>query len=214
MRLTLSLLALALVTAPAMAQQHADHDKPVQGGGNLPAGYLARTDNGGPLTNLKFEAMAPGHHITTGPAVIIYREADRADGAFHAVSKMHVFPGGGHAEAFGLFIGGQNLQAANQSYTYFLIRGDGQFTIKRRNGTEVSTLVNWTASDAITRAKPDGSVPNELSVEVGRDSVAFMVNGKTVHTVPASQVDTRGVVGFRVNHNLNLHVESLGVHAR
>ena len=41
-----------------------------------------------------------------------------------------------------------------------------------------------------------------------------MVNGKTVHTVPASQVDTRGVVGFRVNHNLNLHVESLGVHAR
>ena len=71
MRLTLSLLALALVTAPAMAQQHADHDKPVQGGGNRPAGYLARTDNGGPLTNLKFEAMAPGHHITTGPAVIV-----------------------------------------------------------------------------------------------------------------------------------------------
>ena len=214
MRLTLSLMALALMTAPAIAQQHADHDKPVQGGGNLPAGYQARTDNGGPLTNLKFEAMAPGHHITTGPAAIIYRDADRADGAFHAVTKMHVFPASGHAEAFGIFIGGQNLQAANQSYTYFLIRGDGQYTIKRRNGTNVSSLVDWTANDAIAKAKADGSVPNELSVEVGRDSVTFMVNGKKVHTVPAAQVDTRGVVGLRVNHNLNLHVETLGVHPR
>ena len=86
MRHTLSLMALALVSAPALAQQHADHDKPVQGGGALPAGFLARADNGRPLTNLKFEAMAPGHHITTGPAVIIYRDADRSDGAFHAVT--------------------------------------------------------------------------------------------------------------------------------
>ena len=148
MRLTLSLVALALVTAPAMAQQHADHDKPVQGGGSLPAGFTARTDNGRPLTNLKFEAMAPGHHITTGPAVIIYRDADRADGPFHAVTKIHVFPASGHHEAFGIFLGGQNLQADNQSYTYFLIRGDGQYTIKRRNGANVSSLVDWTASDA------------------------------------------------------------------
>ena len=214
MRFTLSLMALALVSAPAMAQQHADHDKPVQGGGTLPAGFLARADNGRPLTNLKFEAMAPGHHITTGPAVIIYRDADRADGAFHAVTKMHVFPSSGHAEAFGIFLGGQNLQAENQAYTYFLIRGDGQYTIKRRNGANVSSLVDWTANDAIAKAKDDGSVPNELSVEVGRDSVAFMVNGKTVTTLPASQVDTRGVVGFRVNHNLNLHVETLAVHPR
>jgi hypothetical protein len=214
MRLTLSLMALALSAAPAIAQQHADHDRAVQGGGTLPAGFLARADNARPLTNLKFEVMAPGHHITTGPAVIIYRDADRADAAFHAVSKMHVFPSSGHAEAFGLFLGGQNLQADNQSYTYFLIRGDGQYTIKRRAGTNVSTLVGWTSSDAITKARADSSVANELSVEVGRDSVAFMVNGKTVSTLPASQVDTKGVVGFRVNHNLNLHVEDLGVHPR
>jgi hypothetical protein len=214
MRLSLSLLALALGTTPALAQQHADHDRPVQGGGALPAGFTARADNGRPLTNLKFEAVAPGHHITTGPAVIIYRDADKADGPFHAVVKMHVFPSSGHAEAFGIFLGGQNLQADNQSYTYFLVRGDGQFTIKKRSGATVNSLVDWTANDAIAKAKAEGSVPNELSVEVGRDSVAFMVNGKTVHTLPASQVDTRGVVGFRVNHNLNLHVETLGVHPR
>jgi hypothetical protein len=214
MRLTLSLMALALVATPAMAQQHADHDKPVQGSGTLPTGWMARTDNGGPLTNLKYEEMTPGWHVTTGPAVILYREADRADGAFHAVSTIHLFPASGHAEAFGLFLGGQNLQAANQAYTYFLVRGDGKFTIKRRNGSNVSSLVDWTDSDAIVKAKAEGSVANELSFEVGRDSVTFMVNGKTVHTLPASQVDTKGVVGLRVNHNLNLHVQSIAVHPR
>jgi hypothetical protein len=213
MRIPLSLLALALAAAPLTAQQ-ADPDKPVQGGGSLPTGWMARSDNARPLTNLKYEVMAPGWHVTTGPAVILYREADRADGAFHAVSKMHVFPAAGHAEGFGIFLGGQNLQAENQAYTYFLVRGDGKYLIKRRNGANLSTIVDWTASDAIIKAKPDSSVANELSVEVGRDSVAFMVNGKTVHSASASQVDTKGIVGFRVNHNLNLHVENLGVHPR
>ena len=214
MRLTLSFLALTLAATPAVSQQHADHDKPVQGGGNLPTGWMARTDNGGPLTNLKFEVMAPGWHLTTGPASILYRDADRADGPAHAVAKLHVFPASGHHEGFGLIMGGQNLAAANVAYTYFLVRGDGKFLIKRRNGANVSTVVDWTGSDAIVKASADSSVANELSVEMGRDSVTFMVNGKAVHTVPASQVDTRGVIGLRVNHNLNLHVATLAVHKR
>jgi hypothetical protein len=214
MRFNLSFLALALVAAPAMAQQHDDHDRAVSGGGMLPPGWTARTDNAGPLTNLKYAVMTPGWHLTTGPAVILYRDADRAEGAVHAVSKIHLFPSSGHAEGFGLFLGGQNLKEANQAYTYFLIRGDGKYLIKRRNGTNVSTLVDWTDSDAINKQKTDGPVANELSFEVGRDSVGFMVNGKTVHTTPVSEADTKGIVGLRVNHNLDLHVETLGVHPR
>jgi hypothetical protein len=214
MRLTLSLLVTALVVAPLAAQQHDDHDRPVQGGGTLPAGWSARTDNGGPLTNLKYEVMSPGWHLTTGPAVILYREADRAAGPVHAVSKIHLFPSSGHAEGFGMLLGGQNLQQDNQAYTYFLIRGDGKYLIKRRNGATVNTIVDWTDTDAINKAKADGPVVNELSFEVGRDSVTFLINGKPVHTAAASSIDTQGVVGLRVNHNLNLHVESLGVHAR
>lgn len=214
MRITFPLLALALAAIPLAAQQHADHDRTVQGGGNLPAGWSARTDNGGPLTNLKYEVMAPGWHLTTGPAAILYREADRADGAVHAVAKLHVFPSSGHHEGFGLILGGQNLAADNVSYTYFLIRGDGKYLIKRRSGATVSTVVDWTDSDAIVKARADSSVANELSFAVGADSVTFMVNGKTVSTLPASQVDTKGIIGLRANHNLNLHVESLGVHPR
>ena len=214
MKLYLPLLALAVAVGPVAAQDHAHTDNAVAGGGGLPAGWSARTDNKGPLTNVKFETMAPGYHLTTGPALILYREADRSEGPVHTVAKLHLFPASGHAEGFGMFIGGQNLKTDNLSYTYFLVRGDGKFLIKQRNGEKVSTLVNWTDSDAIVKANPDGPVVNELSVDARRDSVAFMVNGKTVHTAPASQVDARGVAGLRINHNLNLHIESVGVHPR
>lgn len=213
MRVHLPLMLLTLAAGPVLAQEH-DPDHAVAGGGTLPTGWTARTDGGRPLTNVKFENMAPGWHLTTGPAVILYREADKAEGPVHAVSKIHLFPGAGHAEGFGLFMGGQNLQAENQRYTYFMIRGDGMYMVKRRDGANTSTVVDWTASDAINKAKADGSVENELSFDATRDSVSFLVNGKTVTTLPANQVDSGGIVGLRVNHNLNLHIATLGVHPR
>ncbi|MEP7326665.1 MAG: hypothetical protein ABI836_12005 [Gemmatimonadota bacterium] len=213
MRAHLPLMLLTLAAGPALAQQH-DHDadNAVAGGGTLPAGWMARTDGGRPLTNVKFADMAPGWHLTVGPAVILYRDADKVDGPVHAIAKINEFPSSGHAEGFGLFLGGQNLQADTQSYTYFLIRGDGMYLVKRRTGATTATVVDWTASDAIHKASADGPVANEVSLQSSRDSVAFMVNGTTVATLPASQVDTKGIVGLRVNHNLNLHIENLGVH--
>ena len=213
-RLALTLLSLVATTAVA-AQEHAhDPDQPVQGGGTLPPGWMARTDNNASLSGVKFETMAPGWHITMGPAAILYRENDRATGPVHAIAKIHLFPGSGHAEGFGLFLGGQHLQDSSQAYTYFLIRGDGKFLVKRRTGGTTSTIVEWTDSPAINQAKADGPVANELSFEVTGDSVAFVVNGQRVYAAAAGEVDTKGVIGLRVNHNLSLHVESLGVHPR
>ena len=41
-----------------------------------------------------------------------------------------------HPEGVGLFIGGSNLAAANQKYHLLLVRQDGQFLIKRRDGAQ------------------------------------------------------------------------------
>ena len=211
MKTPIALALLALVASTAAAQ---DQDRAVAGSGHLPTGWLARTDNDASLMAIKFIDMAPGWHITLGPAAIFWRPTDQANGPVHAVAKIHLFPSSGHAEGFGLFLGGAHLQDSTQAYTYFLIRGDGKFLVKRRTGATTSTVTGWTDSPAIVPMKADGPVENELSLEVKGDSVTFMVNGQQVYTAPANQLDTRGIIGLRINHNLNVHVESFGVHPR
>ena len=64
MTMRLALATLAVITAPLSAQ-NADTDKPVEGGGKLPAGWSARADKDAAMTNVKFETMGrpdPRHH--------------------------------------------------------------------------------------------------------------------------------------------------------
>ena len=60
---------------------------------------------------------------------------------------------------------------------------------------------------AIKKADESGKMTNALGIEVGKDKVRFLVNGTEVASQPLSQVDSTGVVGLRVNHNLNVHVD-------
>jgi hypothetical protein len=214
MRRMLSMAALALtVAAPAFAQDHqADPDKAVQGGGTLPKGWMARTDRGAPMTNVKFVEMAPGWHVTLGPATIFYRPADTTSGNARLTLKIHSTPPKpAHAEAYGIFFGGSDLQGPNEVYTYFLIRGDGKFLIKRRKGDVTTKVVDWTANDAVKAADSTGLASNELTVLIKDGKVSFMANGKELHSAPAADLDTKGVVGLRINHNLSVHVEQLQV---
>jgi hypothetical protein len=143
----------------------------------------------------------------------MYRAQDQASGKYEVSTKIHLFPGGGgHEEAFGLFIGGKDLAGQGQRYSYFLIRGDGTFKIKRRSGASATDITkDWTPSAAIVKLGAEGAVANELGVVVGKDKVSFRVNGQEVYSTPATSLDTDGILGLRVNHNLSIHVESLGV---
>ena len=91
MRFARSLSLLLLLAAPLAAQARkpakaADPDKPVKGGGSLPAGWSARTDDEGKEADVKFVTMEKGYHVTLGPATILWRAADKVDGTFHAVA--------------------------------------------------------------------------------------------------------------------------------
>jgi hypothetical protein len=207
---SLALLFALLAVTPLAAQEHAhDQGMAVKGGGVFPAGWVARPDEGGKLTDVKFETMAPGWHATLGSAAIIYRTADVGMPPFTLSSTINLFPGSGdHAEAFGLFIGGQNLDGPGQQYTYFLIRGDGTWKIKRRDGAKADDVTKgWQASSAIVQGKASGPVPNTLTITVEKTKVHFLVNGTEVWSGPV--VTTAGTVGLRLNHNLSLHVASL-----
>ena len=215
MRTLSTLLLLTLAAAPLAAQQPKDMkdpDKAVQGGGTLPTGWSARTDRNAPLTNVKFVTMGTGLHATMGPAAIFWQPGDTATGDFHTLATFTQMKAPMHPEAYGLIIGGSDLSGAGQRYTYLIIRGDGKFMIKRRNGDSVSTVVPWTANDAVIKAGADGKATNEVSIQVKGGTVSFMVNGKEVHSGSAADFDTKGIVGLRVNHNLDVHIAGFAVH--
>jgi hypothetical protein len=214
MRLTLTASLLALLAAPLSAQ--ADPDKPVAGGGgSLPAGWSMRVDGKGDAKNVKVVSMGKGIHVTLGPAIILYRSATGGTGPFHTLATFTQTKPAEHPEAYGLFFGGKDLEGEGQSYTYFLIRQDGSYLVKRREGAKTSDISKgWTANAAVKKPDAKGSATNMLEVDNKLDptKVTFKVNGQDVYTTDAKGIDVDGVVGLRVNHNLDVHVEGFDVH--
>lgn len=212
-RIAALLLTLA---APVLlaAQEHRDHGPAlkIENGGVFPADWSVRPDEGGQASKVSLVTMAPGWHLTTATSGIMYRALDVARGTYAVTARIHLFPGAGREEAFGLFIGGSDLTGPAERYSYFLIRGDGKFKIKRRSGASATEITrDWVSSPAIVPMKADGPVTNLLSLLVGNGKVSFRVNGREVYSAPAASLDTDGIVGLRVNHNLSLHLESLEI---
>ncbi len=176
----------------------------------LPAGWSLRLDRpGADPAEFRVSEADGALEIRTGPAGILWREEDALAAAAYAVSATFTQVGApeGHREAYGLFIGGRDLDGDGQAYTYFLVRGDGSFLIKRRDGGATSDVTDgWRPSDAVAAATGDGDPTNTLEIRVEPEQVRFLVNGTGVATVPAGEVDTQGTFGLRANHNLHLRV--------
>jgi hypothetical protein len=217
-RILFAIAAIAMAAMPLVAQDHqhaADPDKKMAGPGTLPSGWKGRLDSGDKsLAGVKAAQMGGGVHFMTGPAGIYYKPTDKPAGAYETHATFTQMEPAAHPEAYGLFIGGANLDAAAQKYTYFIVRQDGKYMIKRRNGNDTPTVVDWTDSPAIKKADSSGKMSNTLSIDVGKDKVRFLVNGTEVQSIDAAKVDTAGTAGLRVNHNLNLHVEGFTVKSR
>jgi len=220
MRLLTAAAVFVLFAPAASLSAQADPDRTVAGGGSFPPGWNVRTEpnrqtgQAAPLSNVKFTNMgAGGLHTTVGPAAIYWRNQDTVSGNYHIVAKMIQMTNPAHPEAFGLFLGGKHLADSGQTYTYLLVRPiDGMYSIRRRTGytTRPTAIVEWTASDAVTKSDSTGNASNELSVEVRGGKAKYMINGKEVYTGDAA--DLNGVVGYRVNHNLDVHLGPLGIH--
>ncbi len=201
-------------------EDHAGHHAHAEG---LPDGWMAHFDAaaGGDAhahhqaaEGLVFVDMPPGWHLTTGPSGIFYRHGDRAEGDFAVESEIHLFDPGERRESFGIFIGGRTLHDPEaRRYTYFLVRRDGRFMIRERDGAEVRDIVGWTEHAAVAgwdeRGEGQLSVPNLLRVEVRGQEVAYLVNGTEVASFSREGRAVDGHFGLRVNHHLDLHVTRL-----
>lgn len=178
----------------------------------LPEGYALRLDRpDGDQAEYQVTEEDGGLRVQTGPAGILYDDTHAVESGDYSVSATFTEVGApaNHREAFGLFVGGSELEGDAQRYTYFLVRADGRYLIKQRDGSGTSNVSEggWVDSDAVNAAAEAGDVTNTLAIEVQGDQVHFMVNGTEVATVPATEVDAHGIAGVRINHNLNVRVE-------
>lgn len=219
MTLSRSIMACSLAllaAAPLMAQTTAgERDPDVKAnGGTLPAGWMGRTDSPkAKLADAKFVTMGAGFHVTSGPAAIYWRAANTTSGPFTASATFRQTKAPPHPEAYGVVFMGRNLQTADQNYAYFLVRGDGKVMVKHRAGSEVHTILDWTDNAAVHKADAAGTATNTLTVDASKpDSVRLLVNGAPVAALPGSHLgSTDGLVGLRVNHNLDVHIADFKV---
>lgn len=224
MRSLLTAVALMAIASPLAAQgvkpQSQDKDPSHKiVGGKLPPGWSVRVDDkdavrGMTANDLKFIPMGPGMHVTSGPAAIFYNPKDVENGSYtvHATFTQEKAPM--HPEAYGVFVGGANLPTSSQQYLYFIVRGDGKYMINHRAGSVVHKLAPWTANDAVHKQDADGKATNTVAIRVAPDSVHFLVNGTQVQAFSKEQMhgmSPEGQAGFRVNHNLDVHVADFGI---
>jgi hypothetical protein len=206
--LAASFAACATKSAPpadsVAAHAPADPDVSAQGTG-IPAGYTAITDDtSAKITNARYVAKGGNWEITTGPAHIVFAEKDTARGIYTASATFAQLEAPRHPEGYGIFVGGRDLTTPNRMYTYFLVRGNGEFLVKSRSGAKTTDVLAWRANATVPKADSAGKATYRLAIRVAADSVRFLVNDGQVGAVKAGTVATDGVAGLRVNHNLHV----------
>lgn len=175
--------------------------------GNLATGWSLRADSGAGADNKLMTEGAAIHIVTTGAPnnnATFFNPAWTATGNHTFSATLTQNAKATHPDAYGLVIGGSNIDKDDQAYTYFEVRQAGEFYIANRKGGSVTAVVPWTKNAAIKAEGPDGKQVNTLSVAVNGANVIFSINGTEVSRQPATAVSTNGLYGFRVSHRLDI----------
>ena len=203
----LAIVALSVVSVAAQA----------------PAGWSVRVDRSTSPSdpdntpNLKFARMGTGVSCDGGDPLAcsgIPRTPPRATS--RRPPPFTLTKPSSHANYYGLVIGGSDLAAANQSYIYFMVAQDGTYLIKHRAGEQTHDVKGYTKHEAVKVPGADGKSVNALEVRVAGDTISYVVNGTVVHTTPKTGMTakTDGLVGVRINHVLDMHVDGFAVKER
>lgn len=208
-------VALLALSAGALGAQGRPADPDVaarQGNAAVPAGWEVRLDRANAnRADIRFETMGSGMHVTAGPAAIYWNPRSRLTGAYAFEATFTQMKAPQHPEAYGLIWGGNDLNQPGQNYLYFVIRKDGKYLVRHRAGDATHDVAPWTEHPAIVKEGADGKQQNTLRVEVTATASRLFANGQLIREIPRQGMTaiTDGVVGLRVNHNLDVHIEGL-----
>jgi hypothetical protein len=163
--------------------------------------------------NLKVVTVGKGFQVTGGPAGTFWNPANTTKGDFTARATFTLMKPSGHVNYYGLVFGGDDLGGPKQNYIYFLVAQNGTFIVRHRAGDEVHDVQARTAHAAVKQPGADGQSTNALEVRVAGDKISYVVNGTVVHTTPKGGMTakTDGIVGVRINHQLDVRVDGFAV---
>jgi len=184
-----------------------------------PKGWRVRVDRSTNASDpdasgaIKFVIMGAGFHATNPQAAVYWNPASTASGTYTLKGTFTLMKPSSHANYYGLVFGGSALEGAQQSYLYFVVAQDGTWLIKSRNSAATSTIGASTVNDAVKKPDATGKSTNALEVRVGTGKIDFVVNGMVVHTEPktGALARTDGIYGIRVNHQLEVQIDGVGV---
>ena len=162
-------------------------------------------------------------HVTTGPAVAYWNPANTASGdytvkaTFTEPKYMNV---NDHPHPYGIFIAGNDMGTASQSYLYCAAYGNGNFIV--RGFGPASFQLNGGHGEenaAVHKAAAVGSpVTQDIAVSVKGNDVTCSINGTVVGTYKKADLvsagklkSTDGVYGIRFAHNTDGLVSGLTV---
>jgi hypothetical protein len=185
-----------------------------------PKGWKVRADRSTSATDpdaagsIQFVTAGSGFHATNPQAAVYWNPSNTASGTYTVKGTFTLMKPSGHNNYYGLIFGGSDLDGPQQKYLYFVIGQNGTWLIKARDGDgKTDTVSPKTPNDAVKKPDASGRSTNELEVRVGADKIDYVVNGQVVTSTPKSGMTakTDGIWGIRVNHQLEVQVDGLGV---
>jgi hypothetical protein len=218
--------ALAVLACNSKAQ--VESSRQVAGGGVSVPGWTGQIDpgeakRGQVLANAKIATEGSAMHVTTGPAVAYWNPANTATGdytvkaTFTEPKYMNV---NDHPHPYGIFIAGNDMGTANQSYLYCAAYGNGNFIVRGFGPAPFQLNGGHGEENAAVHkaAAPGSPVTQDIAVSVKGNDVTCSINGTVVGTYKKADLvsagklkSTDGVYGIRFAHNTDGLVSGLTV---
>ncbi len=213
----------ALLPALIFAQAPTEASRAVADGGISVPGWTGKVDGAGTLNSAKLSGDPENLHAVTGPAVNYWNPANKATGSYTVkatFSEPKYMNLNSHPHPYGIFIGGNDMDTAQQSFLYCAAYGNGNFIVRgfgpdafQMNGRrgEMNAAVHKAAG-------PGEPVTQEIALSVKGDRVECAINGTVVAGYDKAAVvtagklkSTDGLYGIRLAHNTDVTITGLSI---
>jgi hypothetical protein len=227
---TLAVASLILVSAQmyvpgVSAQESANENRLVAGGGITVPGWMGKVDAsaeraGQGVKDAKLAPQGAGLLVITGPAITYWNPANKASGdykvsaTFNEPKFMNL---NDHPHPYGIVIAGNDLGTGQQSYLYCAAYGNGSFIVRGFGPQPFQMNGMGAANPAVHKAAgKDQPVTQEIAMSVKGNRVECAINGTVVAGYDKSALvtagklkSTDGVYGMRFAHNTEAIVTGL-----